>query len=111
MVAALGHMLAINLSGFELFIICLLLVPFLFVVVLMRSAQRRSAAGVTTTPPTPSTPPPTAPPTAPGAADGSPGQWGPDPLGRHQFRYHDGTSWTEHVMDGTRPSVDPPQPS
>ena len=108
MVAALGHTLAINLSGFELFVICLLLVPVLFVVVLMRSAQRRSTAAFTTAPPIP---PPTAPPTAPGVAEGLPGQWGPDPLGRHQFRYHDGTSWTEHVMDGTQPSVDPPQPS
>lgn len=100
MIAALGRTLAINLSGFELLIIFLLLVPFLFVVVLMRSAQRRSAAA-----------PPTAPPAGTGAADGSTGQWGPDPFGRHQFRYHDGASWTGHVMDGTRPSIDPPQPS
>jgi hypothetical protein len=27
--------------------------------------------------------------------------WHPDPLGRHEQRYHDGTSWTEHVSDGT----------
>ncbi len=108
MVAALGHTLAVNLSGFELLILFVLLVPFVFVVVLMRSARQRTAALSATTPPPA---PPPAPPTGTPAADGSPGQWGPDPFGRHQFRYHDGTSWTEHVMDGTRPSVDPPQPS
>ena len=107
MIAALGQTLAANISGFELFIILLLLVPFVFVVVVMRSARQRSAA-LSTAPPTA---PPAAPPTGTGAADGSPGQWGPDPFGRHQFRYHDGATWTEHVMDGTRPAADPPQPA
>lgn len=34
--------------------------------------------------------------------------WHPDPLGRHQLRYHDGTRWTEHVSDQGTAGVDPP---
>ena len=34
--------------------------------------------------------------------------WYPDPLGRHELRYHDGTSWTEHVSSHGRQSTDPP---
>ena len=34
--------------------------------------------------------------------------WYPDPLGRHEHRYYDGRSWTEHVADHGRQSVDPP---
>ena len=33
--------------------------------------------------------------------------WYPDPLGRHEYRYHDGTRWTEHVASHGRQSVDP----
>ncbi len=33
--------------------------------------------------------------------------WYPDPAGRHQHRYWDGTAWTEHVSDHGRQSVDP----
>ena len=29
----------------------------------------------------------------------NPPRWAPDPLGRHQYRYWDGTQWTEHVSD------------
>jgi len=43
-------------------------------------------------------PPPTMPP---------PG-WFADPLRRHEFRYWDGATWTEHVSDAGRGSVDPP---
>lgn len=33
--------------------------------------------------------------------------WYPDPVGRHQYRYWDGTSWTDHVADDGKASVDP----
>lgn len=32
--------------------------------------------------------------------------WRPDPTGRHEHRYWDGTAWTEHVSDGGVASVD-----
>lgn len=34
--------------------------------------------------------------------------WYPDPFGRHEHRYWDGTRWTEHVSSHGRQSVDPP---
>jgi uncharacterized protein YxjI len=34
--------------------------------------------------------------------------WYPDPWGRHEHRYYDGTAWTEHVASHGRQSVDPP---
>jgi hypothetical protein len=34
------------------------------------------------------------------------GAWHPDPAGRHETRWWDGTRWTEHVSDGGRVSVD-----
>jgi uncharacterized protein YxjI len=34
--------------------------------------------------------------------------WYPDPSGRHELRYHDGSTWTEHVSDHGRQSVDAP---
>lgn len=39
-------------------------------------------------------------------APGGPG-WFPDPAGRHERRYWDGSSWTEHVQDGQTPATDP----
>lgn len=33
--------------------------------------------------------------------------WHPDPTGRHEQRYWDGTRWTEHVADGGSTSTDP----
>ena len=38
---------------------------------------------------------------------GPPG-WYPDPYGRHERRFYDGTTWTEHVESGGRRGVDPP---
>ena len=35
--------------------------------------------------------------------------WYPDPMGRHEYRYWDGTTWTEHVSSHGRQSVDPVQ--
>jgi len=37
-----------------------------------------------------------------------PANWYPDPLGRHELRYYDGSQWTEHVSSHGRQSVDPP---
>jgi len=34
--------------------------------------------------------------------------WYPDPSGRHEMRYYDGTAWTEHVADNGKQSIDPP---
>ena len=38
--------------------------------------------------------------------------WHPDPTGRHELRYWDGSTWTDHVPDQGNQSVDPliPQP-
>ncbi|UNX56656.1 AIM24 family protein (plasmid) [Georgenia sp. TF02-10] len=36
--------------------------------------------------------------------------WHPDPTGRHELRYWDGTQWTEHVSDGGVQSVSPLAP-
>ncbi len=38
----------------------------------------------------------------------NPARWSPDPLGRHQYRYWDGSQWTEHVSDDGVVSTDPP---
>jgi hypothetical protein len=43
-----------------------------------------------------------------------PANWYADPGGRHQYRYFDGTQWTDHVADGGRAGLDPlglPPPS
>lgn len=37
--------------------------------------------------------------------------WQPDPTGRHQYRYFDGTKWTEHVSNHGTASVDWQLPS
>jgi hypothetical protein len=45
-----------------------------------------------------------------GAGDRSgagPGEWRPDPTGRHQHRYWDGSAWTAHVADDGQASEDP----
>jgi uncharacterized protein YxjI len=34
--------------------------------------------------------------------------WYPDPSGRHELRYYDGTAWTDHVADNGNQSIDPP---
>jgi hypothetical protein len=49
---------------------------------------------------------PTAQPTG-RAAPTVPPQWSPDPSGRHQLRYWDGTAWSHHVADGGLASIDP----
>lgn len=42
-----------------------------------------------------------------GGYGGVPPSWQPDPSGRHQLRYWDGTAWTEHVSDAGSQSTDP----
>jgi uncharacterized protein YxjI len=37
-----------------------------------------------------------------------PPDWYPDPFGRHEHRYFDGSQWTEHVASHGRQSTDPP---
>ncbi len=41
------------------------------------------------------------------AAGDSPAGWHPDPHGRHELRYWDGTVWTDHVADAGETSSDP----
>lgn len=36
-----------------------------------------------------------------------PAGWQPDPRGRHEYRYWDGTQWTDHVSDQGQVSTDP----
>jgi uncharacterized protein YxjI len=40
----------------------------------------------------------------------TPANWYPDPNGRHEFRYWDGTNWTDHVSDNGVQSTDALQP-
>lgn len=35
------------------------------------------------------------------------GRWHPDPYGRHEQRFHDGSNWTAYVGDGEVQGVDP----
>jgi len=53
--------------------------------------------------------PTTGQPATPGFTGTAPG-WFVDPFVRHEQRYWSGTAWTEHVMDGGAPSLDPPPP-
>jgi hypothetical protein len=41
---------------------------------------------------------------------GSTSGWYPDPSGRHQQRWYDGTAWTGHVADGGARGDDPLPP-
>lgn len=41
------------------------------------------------------------------SANGAEG-WRPDPFGRHETRFHDGTKWTPYVKDGETHSLDEP---
>jgi hypothetical protein len=36
--------------------------------------------------------------------------WYPDPAGRHEQRWYDGTAWTDHVVDGGARAEDPLAP-
>ncbi|CAN5495403.1 hypothetical protein BH10ACT1_BH10ACT1_29970 [soil metagenome] len=41
------------------------------------------------------------------AAPVAAGGWHPDPAGRNEQRYYDGTAWTDHVVDAGVQSTDP----
>ena len=41
----------------------------------------------------------------------SPAAWHPDPHGRHELRYWDGSTWTEHVADAGLVGIDHPAPT
>jgi hypothetical protein len=47
------------------------------------------------------------PPPPPPAAVGVPAGWQPDPSGRHEVRYWNGSGWTAHVADAGVQSTDP----
>jgi hypothetical protein len=48
------------------------------------------------------------PPPPPGAVPPPPPpHWAPDPAGRHEHRYWDGTRWTDHVGNRGATSIDP----
>ena len=40
-----------------------------------------------------------------------PAAWFEDPMGRHQYRYWDGTGWTDTVADNGQQAVDPLVPA
>lgn len=42
---------------------------------------------------------------------GPSGGWHPDPFGRHEHRYWDGTAWTDQVSDAGQAGTDPPAPA
>ena len=44
----------------------------------------------------------------PAQAPAVPPAWHPDPFGRFELRYYDGTAWTEHVSTHGQQHVDPP---
>jgi hypothetical protein len=41
----------------------------------------------------------------------TPASWLPDPTGRHDHRYWDGTGWTEHVADAGVAAIEPYEPA
>jgi hypothetical protein len=46
-------------------------------------------------------------PMVPAASSGAAATWAPDPAGRNELRYWDGTAWTADVSNGGVQSVDP----
>src|SRR5687768_6048049 len=43
-----------------------------------------------------------------GGTQAHPPAWYPDPYGRHEMRFFDGTQWTEHVSSNGKQAIDPP---
>jgi len=96
------------------------IVPFAVVIVIrLLASQRRRGTGGQRGPsgargftassapsPTTSSSGPTSGSTFTGTAPG----WFTDPFVRHEQRYWSGEAWTEHVLDGGTPAVDPPPP-
>ncbi len=87
------------LSGNEWLIIIIGLLPIALIVALVVFLVSRSSRSTQTAPQA------TGSLTDSGA---TPAGWFPDPSGRHQRRYWDGISWTQHVNDNGQPGVDPP---
>ena len=99
----------------------LAIVAFAVVIVirLLASSRRRGTGGrrgpsgargfTASSAPTPTTSSsdPTSDPRSTGTAAG----WFTDPFVHHEQRYWSGQAWTEHVLDGGTPAVDPPPPS
>jgi len=42
-----------------------------------------------------------------GSSELAPAEWYPDPMGRHEKRYWDGATWTDHVFSKGQQSTDP----
>jgi Protein of unknown function (DUF2510) len=61
------------------------------IAVVMGASRRRQSSPTAWTGPGPTTPP----------------GWHPDPAGRHELRWGDGTRWTESVSDSGVPGTDP----
>ncbi len=79
-------------------------------------ADRSEAKRLDLLPPPPTSPTPPPPVGASQSSSSSsqsdpppprtPAGWYPDPSGRHELRYHDGTDWTIHVSTGGTESTD-----
>jgi hypothetical protein len=81
----------------------------------MPAAESTSAVGSAptwTTPTSPTSPStkPTEPTPTPSSALAA-AAWHPDPTGRFEQRYWDGSRWTEHVSSAGRPTVDALEPN
>jgi hypothetical protein len=74
------------------------------IIIIALLKPRPVAGGYPSMPPVPSTP---ANPMSPTAPSTTPAGWHPDPSGRHQHRYWDGSAWTEHVADNGVSGTDP----
>jgi hypothetical protein len=77
------------------------------------STPAEGSAATWTTPTTSSTSTstkPTEPTPTPSSALAA-AAWHPDPTGRFEQRYWDGSRWTEHVSSAGRPTVDPLEPN
>lgn len=64
-------------------------------------AQAPAAPPPAVSTPTAPAPPPPPPPSVPAS-------WAPDPYGRHELRYWDGSRWTEHVSDAGVSGIEEP---
>lgn len=69
-------------------------------------ARQIAAQDAAPSPTAPTAAPPAAPPPTP-VAPAVAASWQPDPRGRHEYRYWDGTRWTEHVSDAGAQGTDP----
>jgi hypothetical protein len=88
------------------------------VIRLLASPRRRGTGGQRghsgasgfTASPAPSQTPSSSNPSSGSAFTGTAPGWFTDPFVRHEQRYWSGETWTEHVLDGGTPAIDPPPP-